>query len=62
MAKSNLIKTCKVVVISKTLSGNDFIVSLQEGQGKVHTHCFNKEESSKVDLGDKLQITIGKVE
>lgn len=62
MAKANLVKTCKVVVISKTLSGNDFIVSLQEGQGKVHTHCLNKDESSKIDLGDKLQITIEKVE
>ena len=62
MAKANLVKTCKVAVISKTLSGNDFIISLQEGQGKVHTHCLNKEESSKIDLGDKLQITIEKVE
>ena len=63
MAKSNsTIKTGQVIVISKTLSGNDFIISLQEGQGKVHTHCLNKEESSKIDLGDKLQITIEKVE
>jgi len=62
MAKANLVKTCKVTVISKTLSGNDVIASLQEGQGKVHTQCLTEEESSKIDLGNKLQITIEKVE
>lgn len=63
MAKTNpAIKTAQVTVISKTLSGSDFIVSLQEGQGRVHTIYLAKEESSKIDLGDKLQVTIEKVE
>jgi len=62
MAKANLIKTSEVKVISKTLSGSDFIISLQEGQGKVHSVQFTKEESSKVDLGDRLKIIIEKSE
>lgn len=62
MAKANLIKTGEVKVISKTLSGSDFIISLQEGQGKVHSVQFTKDESSKVDLGDKLKIIIEKSE
>lgn len=63
MAKNNpIIKTSPVTVISKTLSGQDCIVSLQEEQGRVHTLYFSREESSKVDLGNKLKITIEKVE
>lgn len=62
MAKANLIKAGKAVVISKTLSGDNFIVSLQEEQGKVHTMYLTKEESFKIDLGDKVQITIEKSE
>ena len=62
MAKANLIKISEVKVISKTLSGSDFIISLQEGQGKVHSLQLTKDESSKVDLGDKLKIIIEKSE
>lgn len=62
MAKINLIKTSEVKVISKTLSGDDFIISLQEGHGKVHSVYFSKDESSKVDLGDKVKIIIEKSE
>ncbi len=63
MAKTNsIIKTAAVTVLSKTLSGNDCIVSLQEDQGRVHTIYFSKEESSKIDLGDKIKITLERIE
>jgi len=63
MAKTNsIIKTAAVSVISKTLSGSDCIVSLQEEQGRVHTIYLSQEESSKIDLGHKLKVTIEKVE
>jgi len=63
MAKTNsIIKTAAVSVISKTLSGSDCIVSLQEEQGRVHTIYLSQEESFKIDLGHKLKFTIEKVE
>ena len=63
MAKTNsIIKTAATVVLSKTLSGNDCIVSLQEDQGWVHTIYFFKEESSKIDLGHKIKITLERIE
>ncbi|OGI36054.1 MAG: hypothetical protein A2259_01870 [Candidatus Moranbacteria bacterium RIFOXYA2_FULL_43_15] len=63
MAKNNLtIKTVSVTVISKTLSGSDCIVSLQEDHGRVHTIYLSQEESSKIDLGHKLKFTIEKVD
>jgi len=63
MAKKNsIIKTAAVSVISKTLSGSDCIVSLQEDQGRVHTIYLSQEESSKIDLGHKLKFTLEKVE
>lgn len=63
MAKTNsIIKTSAAAVLSKTLSGNDCIVSLQEDQGRVHTIYFSKEESSKIDLGDKIKITLERIE
>lgn len=63
MAKTNsTIKTAGVSVISKTLSGSDCIVSLQEEHGRVHTLYFSRDESSGIDLGHKLKITIEKVE
>jgi hypothetical protein len=63
MAKKNfIIKTAAVSVISKTLSGLDCIVSLQEEQGRVHTIYLSQEESSKIDLGHKLKFTFEKVE
>jgi len=62
MAKTNSIKICEATVISKTLSGSDFIVSLQEDKGKVHTLYLVKEESSKIDLGEIIQIILEKVE
>ncbi len=63
MDKTNsIIKTASVTVISKTLSGPDCIVSLQEEQGRVHTLYFSQQESSKIDLGHKLKITLEKVE
>lgn len=63
MAKTNsIIKTVTATVLSKTLSGGDCILSLQEDHGRVHTIYFSKEEASKVDLGYKLKLTIEKVE
>ncbi|MFA5232084.1 MAG: hypothetical protein WC410_00150 [Candidatus Paceibacterota bacterium] len=63
MAKTpSPIKSAETKVISKTLSGDQFIVSLQEGQGKVHTIYMTKEESSQIDLGDSVKITLEKVE
>lgn len=63
MAKTpSPIKTAEAKVISKSLSGDQFIVSLQEAQGKVHTLYLTKEESSKIDLGDSIKITLEKVE
>jgi hypothetical protein len=63
MAKTNLtIKTAATTVISKTLSGSDCIVSLQEDQGRVHTIYLSQEESSKIDLGYKLKFILEKVE
>ncbi len=56
------IKSAETKVISKTLSGDQFIVSLQEGQGKVHTIYMTKEESAQIDLGDSVKITLEKVE
>ena len=60
--KNSIIKTAAVSVISKTLSGSDCIVSLQEDQGRVHTIYLSREESSKIDLGHKLKFTFEKVE
>ncbi len=60
--KNSIIKTAAVSVISKTLSGSDCIVSLQEDQGRVHTIYLSREESSKIDLGNKLKFTFEKVE
>ena len=63
MAKTpSPIKTAEAKVISKSLSGDQFIVSLQETQGKVHTLYLTKEESAKIDLGDSIKITLEKVE
>ncbi|KKS56515.1 MAG: hypothetical protein UV23_C0040G0006 [Candidatus Nomurabacteria bacterium GW2011_GWF1_42_40] len=63
MAKNNqTTKVITAIVLSKTLSGGDCIVSLQEDQGRVHTVYLSKEESSKIDLGHKLKLTIEKVE
>ena len=63
MAKTNfIIKIVATTVISKTLSGSDCIVSLQEDQGRVHTIYLSQEESSKIDLGYKLKFTLEKVE
>lgn len=63
MAKKNsIIKTAAVSVISKTLSGSDCIVSLQEEQGRVHAIYLSQEESSKIDLGHKLKLTFERVE
>jgi hypothetical protein len=59
---SSPIKSAETKVISKTLSGDQFIISLQEGQGKVHTIYLTKEESSRIDLGDSVKITLEKVE
>ena len=60
--KNSIIKTAAVSVISKTLSGSDCIVSLQEEQGRVHTIYLSQEESSKIDLGHKLKLTFERVE
>jgi hypothetical protein len=63
MAKTNLaLKTAAVTVISKTLSGSDCIASLQEEHGRVHTIYLSREESSKIDLGDKVKFTLEKVD
>lgn len=63
MAKTNqAAKVITTIVLSKTLSGSDCIVSLQEDQGRVHTLYLSKDESSKIDLGHKLKLTIEKVE
>lgn len=62
MAKTNIIKNVTVAVLSKTLSGEDCIVSLQEQHGRVHTVYLSREESSKIDLGHGLKLTIEKVE
>lgn len=63
MAKNNsAAKVITATVLSKTLSGGDCIISLQEDQGRVHTIYLPKEESSKIDLGHKLKLTIEKVE
>ena len=63
MAKTNqTTKVITAIVLSKTLSGSDCIVYLQEDQGRVHTVYLSKEESSKIDLGYKLKLTIEKVE
>jgi|GEM_PF-1254180 hypothetical protein len=63
MAKINsLTKSVAVTVLSKTLSGSDCIVSLQEDQGRVHTVYLSREESSKIDLGYKLKITLENIE
>lgn len=63
MAKTNpTIKIVTATVLSKTLSGGDCILSMQEDHGRVHTVYFSKEEASKVDLGHKLKLTIEKVD
>ena len=62
MAKTNLVKSVAVTVLSKTLSGGDCIVSLQEEHGRVHTLYLSREESSVLDLGYNLKLTIEKVE
>ena len=58
----NQIAPKTATVISKTMSGNDFLVTFQESQGCVHTMQLKKEDSSRLDLGDKIKITIQKVE
>lgn len=62
MAKTNIIKNVTATVLSKTLSGEDCIASLQEQHGRVHTIYLSREESSKIDLGNGLKLTIEKVE
>lgn len=64
MAKSteNQISPKSATVISKTMSGGDFLVTLQESQGCVHTIQLKKEDSVQLDLGDKIKIIIQKVE
>lgn len=62
MAKTNLVKSVAVTVLSKTLSGGDCIVSLQEEHGRVHSIYLSREESSGIDLGYNLKFTIEKVE
>ena len=58
----NQIPSKIATVISKTMSGNDFLITLQESQGCVHTLQVKKEDSVQLDLGDKIKITIQKVE
>ena len=58
----NQIAPKPATVISKTMSGSDFLVTLQESQGCVHTLQLKKEDSVQLDLGDKIKITIQKVE
>jgi hypothetical protein len=64
MAKNteNQILPKQTTIISKTMSGNDFLITLQESQGCVHTLQLKKEDSVQLDLGDKIKITIQKVE
>ncbi len=64
MAKNseNQIPSKTVTVISKTMSGGDLLVTLQESQGCVHTLQLKREDSAQLDLGDKIKITIQKVE
>ncbi len=49
-------------VISKTMSGDEILVTLQESQGRVHTINLAKDEASQLELEDKIKITIQKVE
>ena len=58
----NQIAPKTATVISKTISGSDFLITFQESQGCVHTLQLKKEDSSQLDLGDKIKITIQKVE
>ncbi len=58
----NQIPSKTATVISKTMSGNDFLITFQESQGCVHTLQVKKEDSAQLDLGDKIKITIQKVE
>lgn len=64
MAKNteNQITAKTATIISKTMSGNDFLVTCQEGQGCVYTLQLKKEDLVQLDLGDKIKITIQKVE
>lgn len=64
MAKNteNQIVPKSATVISKTMSGSDFLITLQESQGCVHTLLLKKEDSAQLDLGDKIKITIQKVD
>ena len=50
------------ILISKTMSGDQILATLQESQGRVHTLNLGKEEASELELGDKVKITIQKVE
>lgn len=64
MAKNseNQIPSRTTTVISKTMSGSDFLITFQESQGCVHTMQLKKEDSAQLDLGDKIKISIQKVE
>ena len=64
MPKNNSVQPAAktATVISKTMSGNQILATLQEGQGLVHTLSLAKEEASELELGDKVKITIQKVE
>ncbi len=58
----NQITPKTATVISKTMSGNDFLVTCQESQGCVHTFQLKKEDSTQLDLGNKIKIIIQKVD
>lgn len=58
----NQIAPKTATIISKTMSGSDFLVTCQESQGCVHTLQLKKQDSVQFDLGDKIKITIQKVE
>ncbi len=58
----NLIAPKTATVISKTMSGSDCLVTCQENPGCVHTMQLKKEDAALFDLGNKIKITIQKVE
>ena len=59
MAKNETI-TQEATVLGKTVSGTFIIVSLQAGEGAVHTFHLTAEQAKGLELGDTVVLTLVK--
>jgi translation initiation factor IF-1 len=60
MPKPSESVTRVATVISKSLSGSDFILSLEDG-GRAHNVYLTKDEQTRFQLGDKVTLSLTKI-